>query len=178
MIYKFKPFSTSKKLGQEYNAHCALVPNDDDWIAIMDYDCMMLTPSTWAIIEKAVLKYPDTTIFGAVTNRVGLSYQRAGLFTEQRIIEHHTHAEKLAADYPNGECKDARFVAGFFLMFKKSYWAKHPFAETIMDHRGNLFDYTFCRPAMKTGKIRVILGAYFLHYYRMHKDSTDQSHLK
>lgn len=178
MIYKFKPFSTTKELGKEYNAHCALVPYDDDWIAIMDYDTMFLDPLTWHVIERAIIKHPDTTIFGGVTNRVGYSFQRAGLFTEERMIPHYQKAHELAIKYLNGECKDVSSVAGFFLMFRKSYWNQNPFVERIMDNRGNLFDSLFCQKARKIGKIRIILGAYLLHFYRLNKDYRDNSHLK
>src|SRR5687768_4197419 len=57
MLYKFQPFSTTKDLGKEYNSHCQLVPNSDDWILILDYDCMILCGETYQVIENAIHAY-------------------------------------------------------------------------------------------------------------------------
>jgi GT2 family glycosyltransferase len=183
MIYKFKPFSSTKEIGKEYNAHCELVPNDDDWILIMDTDTMMLAPELiFPIIEKAIERYPDTTLFGAKTNRVGLSFLRhysSRVDDDPNILNHYQHTIARAHTYMNGECEDIRYLAGFFMLFRKAYWKQNPFQETMFSPNGNLFDFNFCRPAMKAKqKIRVILGAYILHYYRMHKQYRDKSHLK
>ena len=180
MIYKFQPFSTSKNIGEEYNNHCRLVPNDNDWILILDYDAMILTPKTYHVIEKAIKNKPETVIFGAMTNRVGYSFQRHGeeMNPDPDIRNHIKKAEELAARFPNGECKDVKSVAGFFLLFQKSYWKNRPFQEKIMDTNGNLFDYNFCRPAQRAGMpIRVIRGAYVWHTYRINKDHRNKDHL-
>src|SRR5688572_5395349 len=75
-LYKFQPFATDKQIGREYNGHCQLVPNNDDWILILDYDCQILCPQTYQVIENAIKRYPDTAIFGALCNRVAYSHQR------------------------------------------------------------------------------------------------------
>lgn len=181
MIYKFQPFSTTKNLGEEYNQHCKLVPRDDDWILILDYDAMILTPKTYQVIEKAIQNKPDTEIFGAMTNRVGYSFQRIHdkLDDDSDIRNHIKIAEQMAVRFPAGECKDVKSVAGFFMLFRKSYWKKHPFQEKIIDNLGHFFDYNFCRPAHKAGlPIRVIRGAYVWHSYRLMKDPRNKEHLK
>lgn len=58
MLYKLQPFSTSKELGREYNKHVAMVPNPDDFVLILDYDCMILTTETYTVIEAAIERYP------------------------------------------------------------------------------------------------------------------------
>ena len=181
MLYTCKPFSIEKELGKVYNAHCAMVPNEDDWILIMDTDTMLIEPSvTYPVIFKAIEAHPDTTIFGAMTNRVGIPSQR--VFADQDpnpdIIDHYKMTLALAERYRNGECKQVRFVGGFFLLFRKRYWMRHKFQAEIRTDKKRLFDYAFCEPAMRSAaKIRVILGAYVFHYYRMHKDYRDKSHL-
>jgi len=72
MIYRFQPFSTTKDLGIEYNAHCSLVPNPEDWIMITDYDAMILSPLTYKVIDKAIENNPDALIFGAMPLRCDL----------------------------------------------------------------------------------------------------------
>jgi hypothetical protein len=177
MIYRFQPFSTNKKLGEVYNGHCALVPNDDDWIQIMDWDAMLLTRDGYQIIDKAIARYPDTDIFGAVTNRVGYSYQRyQGIVSEDDSIKNHVRiADELSRQYSNGECDDIFSVAGFFMLFKKSYWKQHPFIETIINKGGMTFDRAFCR---STKNIKLIKGLYVFHQYRLLTGRKNIDHLK
>lgn len=181
MIYKFQPFSISKDVGLEYNAHCELVPFIGDWILILDYDAMILSPKSYEIMEKAIAKYPDTQIFGAMTNRVGLSFQRMikkEPDPSDSIKRHIRIAEVLAHKFRNGESFQVNQVAGFFMLFRKSYWMENNFQEKVMDKRGNLFDYTFSRPAGRAGAIRIINGVYVFHQYRLMKEWKDKSHLK
>lgn len=182
MIYYFKPFATDKKIGRVYNAHCAIVPNSADWICCMDYDAMILTPETFQVIEAAIARYPDTAIFGAFTNRIAYPHQRITPHMEEYdgIRYHTTKAIELAEKYADGECEEARSVAGFFMLFRKEYWMKSPFQENIYDDRNNLFDFVFCRYAKKNNlPIRIIKGAYLWHSYRLLKENyKDTTHLR
>lgn len=179
MIYKFQPFSTTKELGKEYNAHCAMVPNSDDYILILDYDAMILCPETYKVIENAVIHYPDTAVFGALCNRVAYHHQRIHPISENDSIKQHIKiAKERAAQFPF-ECELAKSIAGFFMLFKKSYWEQTPFQESIINEFGYLFDRHFCLHARRSNlPIRVIKGAYLWHSYRIDKSYRDQSHLK
>ncbi len=180
MIWKFQPFAIDKtKFGEEINTHCSIVPNSNDWILILDWDCMILTPKSYSVIERAIENNPDVEVFGAMTNRVGLSFQRLGKEPDDNdsIRYHIQMAEELANKYHNGECKPCNQVAGFFMLFRKSYWEQNRFQEAVMDKRGNLFDYTFTRPAGRTGKAKIIQGVYVFHQYRLMKDYRDKTHL-
>jgi GT2 family glycosyltransferase len=182
LIYKFQPFATDKMIGREYNGHCQLVPNDDDWILILDYDCQILCTEAYHVIENAIKRYPDTAIFGALCNRVAYSHQRITALPDEddRMRAHIRIAEERTVRFANGEAMPARSVAGFFMLFRKSYWKQNPFQERIYDDKGNLFDYNFCRHAMKNKlPIRVIRGVYCWHSYRLLKESfKDTSHLR
>lgn len=182
MIYKFQPFSVTKELGKEYNAHCSLVPNADDWILILDHDAMIMCAETYATIEKAIARYPDTAIFGAYTNRIGYPFQRMSLCMceEKDIKVHHRIAKSQAINFADGECEPAHTLAGFFLLFRKSYWERSPFQRDIIDETGTFFDFNFCRlAAQERLPMRIIKGAYLFHWYRFHKAShKDKSHLK
>jgi GT2 family glycosyltransferase len=133
-------------------------------------------------MERAIDRYPDTEIFGARCNRVGYSFQRLTFGQDENdSIKYHTKvADDLAITYSSGECNDAHTVAGFFMLFRKSYWNKVKFQDTIMDMRGNLFDYNFVLPAFKAGnKIRIIKGVYCWHSYRiMQENIKSKEHLK
>lgn len=183
MIYRFQPFSVSKNLGEHYNAHCSMVPKDTDWIQIMDYDALILTPKTYQVIENAITN-PDNAhiqIFGAMTNRIGRSIQR--LYPEvpdpnDSIAHHIKIAEQQADLYPNGETHPALMAAGFFLLFQKSYWLKNPFQEKIISPQGQLFDHAFCMSARKEKRVGIIKGAYLWHTYRLtHENWQSKEHL-
>lgn len=183
MIFYFSPFSTTKEIGNAYNAHCAMVPNAEDWICIMDYDAMILCPETFKVIEAAIARYPDTAIFGALTNRISYGQQRINeeMDPDPNILNHIRTAKILAKGYADGKCIDAKpaTIAGFFMLFRKSYWEYSRFQPFIQDERGVLFDHNFCLHAKKNGlPIRIILGAYLWHTYRIDKpDYRDASHL-
>lgn len=176
MIYRFQPFSITKELGKEYNAHCSAVPNPDDWILITDYDTLFLTTKTFDVINTAIARYPYTEIFGAVTNRVGYSFQRITREQSENdsILYHMAIAEDRARVFADGRAYTTYQVGGFFLLFRKSYWMKSPFQDTIVDKNGKFFDYNFC---LKAKRMRIILGAYLWHTYRLGKDHKDKSHL-
>lgn len=182
-VFKIQPFALDKnKYGDEVNRHCEAVPNDSDFILLLDYDAMILTPKTYQVIENAIAKYPETQIFGAMTNRVGLTFQRLNPLEmdDNDSIRHHIKlAQEQADKYPDGESKSVNQVAGFFMLFRKSYWMKNKFQDRVTNERGNTFDYTFSRPAGKIdGGIKIIKGAYLLHVYRINKNWLDKSHLK
>lgn len=184
MIYKFQPFSTAKELGREYNGHCSIVPKLEDWILILDYDTMVLTPATYKVIEAAIARYPDTAIFGARCNRVAYPHQRImdEIDPDTNILNHIQRAKWFAEHYSDGECELAQpsTIAGFFMLFRKDYWEYSRFQDFIEDERGVLFDHNFCLHAKKNGlPIRIILGAYLWHTYRLDRASIkDKSHLK
>ena len=182
MIYKFQPFSTSKQLGKEYNAHISLVPNYDDWCLIMDYDAMILTPKTYQVIEKAIERYPDTAIFGSMTNRIAYPYQRLEHMPDENdSIRHHIAiAEERADKYADGESVECFSVAGFFMLFKKEYWHGNHFQEGIFDSKGTLFDRKFCQKARdRKQHLRIIKGAYLWHSYRLNSvEFSNTDHLK
>ena len=183
MIYKFQPFAIDKsKFGDEINAHCAIVPSDDDWILILDYDCQIASPLAYQVIERAIERYPDTAVFGAMTNRVAHSFQMLQKDPDPNtcIKKHYEKANELAIKYFEGECKDVHTVAGFFLLFKKSYWKQVKFQGPIMDKTGNLFDFRFVQPAFdRRMKIRIIQGVYCMHGYRILQDDwRRKDHLK
>jgi hypothetical protein len=159
-----------------------MVPNDTDWIQIMDYDAMILSTNTYQVIENALTNPHNAHIqvFGAMTNRIGRTLQRLlpEPDTNDSIAHHIKIAERLAEQYPNGETHPSLMAAGFFLLFRKSYWKQNPFQEKIISDKGQLFDHAFTKPAAKQQAIGIIKGAYLWHTYRLtHKDIYSKEHL-
>lgn len=185
MIYKFQPFSTDKQFGNEVNKHCALVPNDDDWILLLDYDAMVLHTSAYELMEKAIVENPHIEIFGANTNRVGHAFHRTGEHQvgpdpDADIRQHIRIAQTLAERFSNGEVEEIPTCAGFFMLFRKSYWQANKFIPTIVGEHGKYFDYHFCYAASKRRTIAKILGVYVWHTYRLQygEDWTNDKHLR
>lgn len=182
MIYKFQPFSTTKELGKEYNAHCSLVPDPEDWILILDYDTMILDPRAYMIMERAIAKYPGTEIFGAYCNRVGHAHQRVTKEMDQRDSMRTMMVEAMArADmFLNGESIPISTAAGFFLLFQKKYWEENKFQKHIYSEETfRLFDWQFCREAARKETVKIIQGIQVWHSYRLlHKDYRSAEHLK
>jgi len=182
MIFRFQPFSVDKsQFGTQLNAHCEIVPNDEDWIQVMDYDAMILSPKTYAVIDKAIENNPGTKMFGAMTNRIGLHSHLIGKNPDpcDEIKRHIVMAEKLADQFPNGECKLGMQVPGFFMLFQKKTWKEHGgFQKEIFNDKGLLFDLEFSRKAKDS--IKIIKGAYLWHSYRIMKGESwaNKDHLR
>jgi len=182
MILKIQPYATDKsRFGEEYNAHCQAAP-PDSCILLLDWDCMLLSRESYRIMERAIERYPDTAVFGAMTNRISYSFQRRlnDMDENDSIRDHIGVAEKMAQTYPDGECFEASMCAGFFMLFKRSYWEKVKFQSTIFDSRGRLFDENFSRASAGMGlKVRIIKGIYCFHQYRMMSENyRAKDHLK
>lgn len=181
MIYTVKPYAPNKtKFGEVYNAHCAMVP-DGNWILVMDSDCMLTVPQVaYRLMEIAIDKYPDTAIFGAVTNRVGYKEQcyLEEISEDDRYLNHKQLGLALAVQWWMGECRPILSVAGFFLLFRKEYWEASPFQAEIINKDGLCFDRAFCLHAKANRmKMRIIRGVYVFHDYRMGNDIYDKKHL-
>jgi len=183
MIYRFQPFVCDRtQFGNVYNSHCSMVPFDHDWIQIMDYDAMILAPEAYAVIDKAIERYPDTAVFGGMTNRVGLPFQKlvpTPKLDDNDSIRHHMDiAKKIAHTYRDGQCKEVEYVAGFFMLFRRDYWLLNQFQDRISTPQGILFDWKFCQHAKEINKkVRVIEGLYLWHTYRLMGDPLSKKHL-
>lgn len=195
MIYYLTPFCSEKRLGHIHNQYCALVPNNDDYICILDPDTMFLHPHQQAWIEDVVyLNRGEYDLLGCMTNRIGVEDQKqmfhpklisevgenewrfgideVPLFNETDISTHVDHAKYLF-DLNKHSIKETNLVAGFLMIFKKSLWNKIKFQEGIN------FDIKFCEAVKASGgRIGIMQGIYVYHNYRMGKANIkDKTHL-
>lgn len=167
MIHKFQPFSTKKELGDEYNKHCELVPNPEDWILLLDYDAMILDSRAYELMEKAIAANPGIEIFSAYASRIGYKFQRIReqLNANDSFMDHYETSQILADSYPNGEIETIPTAAGFFLLFQKKYWLENKFQKYII--RPQFFDHKFCEAAAERKTVALIKGIYVWHTYRL-----------
>lgn len=182
MIYYFVPYSTEQNLGKEYNHYCSIVPNEEDYIVLLDGD-VMFQNAKWGMIVKAVAEeYGDYyDVFTCLTNRIS-----ADMF-DQRVEAYYDPTLSLAKladaadEYSRRELVVSPthwYFGGYFMMFKKKFWLDNPFPE-VTDKGGMLgVDTTWSRTILDKGaKAGVIQNLFVTHSYRANKDVGDRKHL-
>lgn len=176
MIYYFTPYQ-HKNLGAAYNHYCSLVPNDDDWITIMDGDIMQLHLN-WGEIWSCILeKNDDAGIVTCKTNRASITndFQLCkNMFNISDILEHKQYAIKIFNEFKY-ETKTIKssFMSGFYFAFKKSIWKQaNGFANGMLH-----VDKNFFLKVNEIKPVKLALGYYVLHYYRMYEGSDYTKHL-
>jgi hypothetical protein len=177
MIYFFTPYSFEKNLGKAYNQYCDLVPNDSDWICIMDGD-MMFVNDFGSIIQAHITKRPDTGLFLCLTNRVKNTQQcYNGEISENSDLGYHAQIAKHLEVNKKLQVKEMNRVAsGYLMCFKKETWkVVGKFYE-----KGILaVDNKFSKAILDNGlKIRIMEDLYAIHYYRLLQGIKDKSHLR
>src|ERR1035437_1519813 len=72
MLHFISPYSHSRDLGNAYNESVKIIPNSEDWICLIDADCMFLVPDFGHQIQEIIDLYGNTAgLFSCVVNRVG-----------------------------------------------------------------------------------------------------------
>lgn len=177
MLHFFQPQQIDGSLGRGYNYYMGLIPSDDHWAVLQDYDTMFLYHPE-ELIKRAIKEYPDTGMFTCYTNRIGNPSQLLnGKISPQRdILAHHDLASRVH-NLKLWECTELMEpVSGFCMIIKKSTWKQLRFNE---DQKLLGVDTDFSRLLLSRGKkIRRINGLYMFHFYRMNKSVRDKSHLQ
>jgi hypothetical protein len=185
--YHFTPFD-NRGLGHAYNAACAIVPNADDRIILMDADVMML-PGTWGQhVEDAIDRHPAYDAYVCMATRtwaVGSQQLRLpdGIREERdlgRLAEVVTTlaATRYAEVIP---WPDKRQPSGFFMALRKSVWTETPFPLLGVQGLPRIGIETawFRAIRAKGRKVGVMTGLAAIHFYRMDRQSTkDIGYLK
>jgi GT2 family glycosyltransferase len=174
-VYQFQPYATDGNYGAEIKHYVDLVPNDEDWIIIADYDLMVLTPHHIHKIREYIDVYPDTGMFLPYTNRVKQKLQilDMSLFDNPNILVHRQKALDIAKQ-PISVTELNIVISGYFMIFKKATYKK------IVPPDGLLgCDNKISKRILNLGmKIRMMNTVYAFHFYRMDTGIKDKSHLK
>lgn len=160
------PFSTSKQFAKEINELMESVP-DDNWVCILDYDCMFLDYNQIALVYDYIEKYPDTSLFLAKSNRCGSD-------NAQRLEKHISEDDsmkkwiKIATEKERtlsvSEIPDHR-ISGYLMLFSKKTWLKHKFDESLKILH---VDRHFAKSIKDAGgHIRVMNDIVVWHTYRL-----------
>ncbi len=175
-IHVLKPFDLGKNLGRAYNESCSLIP-DGDWICLMDYDTMFLSPNSIPLMYKYVEAYPETGLFTCYTNRIHPDNEI------QNILGHPSENYDVTTWIKSaiGLEKDALMVteikkeiSGFLMLFSKETWSKVKFNETGLCLG---VDNRFSLDILKSGRNILRMDNLLVwHSYRP-KDIRNKSHL-
>lgn len=172
-IYHFVPGAGDKNLGRELNKHCAIVPNDEDWILIRDNDTCYLHPYINKQLEDIILKHgKDYELFSCVTNRLGLKYQLPyGLMDETDVLKLRELADEHYEKYYDEVVPSKQPTAGLFMLFQKKTWKRHKFDDGLATP-GSFIDWRFTNGLLqKRARIGICKGIFLFHYYRMHQEN-------
>lgn len=180
MIYYFTPYIKGN-LGQAYNHYCNLVPNDEDWITMVDGDIMQLHMDWGDKWNKILDINHHAGIITCKTNRITCPIQKIdSMFHEHNLREHRNYAIKLFNEYGYStakiKCSDnynESCMSGFFFAFKKSTWKLvNGFCDGILH-----VDTDFFNKVKQHKECLVANGFYVLHYYRLLEGYNFISHL-
>lgn len=182
-VHIMKPYALDKNLGRAYNEACALIP-DGDWICLMDYDTMFLTPDCGRLIheyaERWMKNVGGPVLLTAWTNRISplsdsqLIPVALNLYDNSNILDHIPTAERLAKNTPMLFTQITKVISGFLMMFPKSLWNEIKFSE---DMKCLGVDNDFSRRVLEKYEIHRMDNVYVFHMYRMKNGIKDKSHL-
>lgn len=182
-----QPWGFGGLIGDRINKEIARIENEDEWICLMDQDVCVLVDGFGDLINHTINRYPDTWLFGAYCNRIGLGYQRLEEKPSENydMLYHHEIAQQRLKRYYSTCIDIDKPVAGFFMLFPKRVWNQIKFQSKIIDKdreyngkKGVYFDYQFGLEVLAAGgKIRLMEGNYLYHHYRVGKGIRDVAHL-
>lgn len=180
-IFYFTPYSIDKELGTAYNESCSIVPNSNDYIALMDADTMFLSPNYGRLIHDILVTHGDTfDLFTCFATRIGNKEQRYNeIIDEDRdLVSLKNKVLECEAAYGNTVTELSRLISGHFLLFKKSLWEEIKFP--LETHRGKILgiDNKWSNNVLKSGRrIARINGLLMVHYYRLTNGREHKEHL-
>ncbi len=169
------PFALNKDLGRAYNEEFENVPAGD-WVCLLDYDILLLTPGTIRQLYKYVETHPTAGLFTCYAHRTANRHQiyPGNLANEMQVYKH----IKVAREMEKGsvsvnELKEP--ISGFLMLVSKAWWERVKFPEGD----GCLgVDNEFSRRIMAAGgKVLRMNTVFVWHTYRLLEGVHYKSHL-
>lgn len=178
-VHVVTPFRLDKNLGKAYNevfAQC----NEGDWLCVIDWDVMFLTPNFMKFLHGYARSYPDTGIFTCWTNRIhkgAIQQLLPGMYEENDIRKHISMAQSKEIGGYADVTELKKHISGFLMMVSKKTWNEFKFNE---DGKCLGVDNEYSDRILAAGKkIFRMNSIYVFHGYRMGmpNDYKDKSHL-
>lgn len=178
--YFFTPYHDAG-LGYAYNQCCAIVPNDDDWICLLDADVMLFPSDFGRQIRNAVQHAPQFDLFTCRATRIYKNSQQQypGPIREERdLVKLHDKALQVSARAEQAT-ELSGSVSGFFLLFRKKLWKEIQFP--VVGSKGHHIlgiDTEWVIRLRAAGKrVGLLNNLLAVHYYRLGTGDQDKSHL-
>lgn len=177
MVHIKIPYSQEKNLGKAYNDAMRLaLPSQ--WICLMDYDVMLLTPDAGNILHKYAQIADKQSVLTCYTNRLSpaakMQLLDGKVSDDSNIRNHILLAENQKKDlYKLDEIPVD--ISGFLMMINKELWDEMKFDDDLKC-LGVDTDYSIKMRHTKR-KIYRMSGLYAFHQYRITKDIKDKTHL-
>lgn len=176
-IHVCTPFDLDKNLGVAYNEEFARCP-DDDWLCVIDYDVMFLSPNSIPIMYQYINLFPDAGMFTCRTNRIH-SLQNCQLVedvpSENDSIRYWIEQAKEREKRVPETSIITMPISGFLMLVSKKVWIHN---KIFVSGKCLGVDNEFSAKILRSGKkILCMEGLLVWHTYRLH-DIHDKSHLK
>lgn len=159
-VHIVHPFSLDKKYGVELNKTFAIIP-ENDWVCILDWDCMFLHPNQISSLYEYISLYPDTGMFLAKSNRAGSRVQRyqGAIHTQMNMDYWH---RKVSKDISVTSVKD-NAISGYFMLVSKKTWNEVKFSEDLdILH----VDRDYAGKILSSGRTILLTNILVWHSYR------------
>lgn len=182
MIWYFTPYALDKKFLYEIGRCISLVPNNDDWVVLMDGDIAFLRADFGQVIERYTRQFPDTGLFTCYASRCHYQCQvpKFGDMANDSILFHKQVADQCATQNA-GKVKELnRRIAGHLMVIRKSTWLqiRAEVHQTAADKQILGVDTKISNAILKAGlKIRLMRELYVFHYLRMAEGFGFKQHL-
>lgn len=177
MIHVTIPYRIDKNLGKAYNDAFENCP-DGDWLCLMDWDVMLLTPNAISIMHDYVTLFPETGIFTCWTNRIhpGAKQQLWPDMYEVKNIDLHIHTAQNVLEWNRNKVTELnKHISGFLMLISKKTWNDFKFTENT---KCLGVDNEYSDRILNAGKNILRMDAlYVFHQYRMINGIKDKSHL-
>lgn len=177
MIYSFgNIYSFDGDLGKAYNDHMKLLPDGTDWAIFTDSD-VLLWGDFGHQFQEIIKKNSGVGILTCVCNRIGNmhGYQILDKISEEpNIVTHFKISENIEQTKRGKVTEVNNFISGMVMVINKQAW------EDVggFPEKTNKVDNRFSSKILRAGyRILQLDGLYVFHYYRLHKNAKDTSHL-
>lgn len=121
LVHIVHPFSIDKDYGTVLNRTFEMIP-ENDWVCILDWDCMFLHPNQIVQLYNYIDLYPDTGMFLAKSNRSGSQQQRyqSSINPNTNMNYWHRHGAN-NKDIGVVEITN-NAISGYFMLVSKKTW--------------------------------------------------------
>lgn len=174
-IHVMIPYAPDKQFGKCLNEMMAMLP-DDDWVCILDHDCMFLTPDAIKHLYTYAEMFPDA-LLTSYTNRVGFKPQCLnGVCSENGDVRTWVQKAERQKALLYRVTEMTGTISGFLMLFSKKLWndCSHFTEDKMILGTDNNWS---ARVLQHGYKIYLMCGILVFHTYRI-LDRTNKSHLK